>query len=65
LISQNDSETYLLLRNGFKPISAIGSRAKKVIDYSAKTAIPELFNSIFMHNLFLLKIMAIKKAIQT
>jgi hypothetical protein len=42
-----------------------GAEQKQVIDFSAKTAIPKLFNSIFLHNLFLLKILAIKKAIQT
>jgi hypothetical protein len=42
-----------------------GAEQKQVINYSAKTAIPKLFNSIFLHNLFLLKILAIKKAIQT
>jgi hypothetical protein len=42
-----------------------GAEQKQVIDFSSKTAIPELFNSIFLHNLFLLKILAIKKAIQT
>jgi hypothetical protein len=41
-----------------------GAEQKQVIDYSAKTAIPKLFNLIFQHNLFLLKILAIKKAIQ-
>jgi hypothetical protein len=38
---------------------------KQVIDFSAKTAIRKLFNLTFLHNLFLLKILAIKKAIQT
>jgi hypothetical protein len=42
-----------------------GAEQKQVIDFSAKTAIPKLFNSRFLHNLFLLKILAIKKAIQT
>jgi hypothetical protein len=66
LISQKDSKTYLLLRYGLKPISATSNQSEKqVIDNSAKTAIPKLFNSIFLHNLFLLKILAIKKAIQT
>jgi hypothetical protein len=42
-----------------------GAEQKQVIDNSAKTAIPKLLNSIFHFNLFLLKILAIKKAIQT
>jgi hypothetical protein len=42
-----------------------GAEQKQVIDYSAKTAIPKLFNLIFWLNLFLLKIGTIKKAIQT
>jgi hypothetical protein len=42
-----------------------GAEQKQVIDYSAKTAILKLFNSIFLRSLFLLKILAIKKAIQT
>jgi hypothetical protein len=66
LISQKVSKTYLLLRYGLKPISATSNQSEKqVIDYLAKTAIPKHFNSIFLHNLFLLKILAIKKAIQT
>jgi hypothetical protein len=65
LISQEHGKTYLLLRFGFKPISATSNQSEKqVIDNSAKTAITKLFNSIFIHNLFLLKILAIKKAIQ-
>jgi hypothetical protein len=39
-----------------------GAEQKQVIDFSAKTAIRKLFNSIFLHNLFLLKILAIKKS---
>jgi hypothetical protein len=42
-----------------------GAEQKQVIDFSAKTAIRKLFNSIFLHHLFLLKILAIKKATQT
>jgi hypothetical protein len=41
-----------------------GAEQKQVIDFSAKTAIPKHFNSIFLHYLFLLKILAIKKATQ-
>jgi hypothetical protein len=41
-----------------------GAEQKQVIYFSAKTAIRKLFNSIFLHNLFLLKILAIKKATQ-
>jgi hypothetical protein len=42
-----------------------GAEQKQVIDFSAKTAIPKLFNSSIWLNLFLLKILAIKKANQT
>jgi hypothetical protein len=42
-----------------------GAEQKQVIDFSAKTAIPKLFNSSIWLNLFLLKILAIKKATQT
>jgi hypothetical protein len=42
-----------------------GTEQKQVIDFSAKTAIQELFNSSIWLILFLLKILAIKKAIQT
>jgi hypothetical protein len=42
-----------------------GAEQKQVINFSAKTAIPKLFNLRFQLNLFLLKILAIKKAIQT
>jgi hypothetical protein len=38
---------------------------KQVIEQSAKTAIPELFKQKVFLNLFLLKIVSIKKAIQT
>jgi hypothetical protein len=41
-----------------------GAEQKHVIDFSVKTAIPKIFNLIFLLNLFLLKILAIKKAIQ-
>jgi hypothetical protein len=40
-----------------------GAEQKQVIDFSAKTAIPKLFNSSMWLNLFLLKVLAIKKAI--
>jgi hypothetical protein len=42
-----------------------GAEQKQVINNSAKTAIPKLFNSILLLNLFLLKILSIKKEIQT
>jgi hypothetical protein len=42
-----------------------GAEQKQVIDFSAKTAIQLFFNSSIRLNLFLLKILAIKKAIQT
>jgi hypothetical protein len=41
-----------------------GAEQKQVINFSAKTAIPKLFNLRFQLNLFLLKILAIKKASQ-
>jgi hypothetical protein len=42
-----------------------GAEQKQVIDFLAKTSIQKLFNSTIWLNLFLLKILAIKKAIQT
>jgi hypothetical protein len=42
-----------------------GAEQKQVINFSAKTAIQELFNSSVWLILFLVEILAIKKAIQT
>jgi hypothetical protein len=43
----------------------VGAEQKLVIEQSAKTAIQNLLSFFILNNLFLLKIVMIKKAIQT
>jgi hypothetical protein len=65
LASQEDHWTYLHLRYGFKPISATGSRAKTSHRLFSENGNSKTLQFSILHNLFLLKILAIKKVIKT